>query len=217
MDNKTGAFIAELRKEKQLTQKELAQKLNVTDKAISRWETGKGFPEVSLLIPLSNELGISVNELLTGERVDYNEMIDNSNKIIVDTIKNSDKKIKILNTVISAIFVIVELATFYIVPATAQPGDEMGVIFLSILAVFVISVPMGFVKSKLKMLVPLFSAVVFIPSMAIPETLFFYFDGSDVVLYFAIYLAVSLFGLLLGVLIDFVVKLIIKCISKSTN
>ncbi|MDE5964967.1 MAG: helix-turn-helix domain-containing protein, partial [Eubacterium sp.] len=52
MDNKTGSFIAQLRKEHNLTQKELAEKINVTDKAISRWETGKGLPEVSLLIPL---------------------------------------------------------------------------------------------------------------------------------------------------------------------
>lgn len=54
MDNqKFGAFVARLRKEQNLTQKELADRLNVTDKAVSKWETGKGFPDVKLLEPLA--------------------------------------------------------------------------------------------------------------------------------------------------------------------
>ena len=65
--NVTGRFIAELRKQKGYTQKELAEKLRVTDKAISRWETGKGFPDTSLLKPLSDSLGVSVGELLSGK------------------------------------------------------------------------------------------------------------------------------------------------------
>ncbi len=93
MENKTGAFIAQLRKENNLTQKELAEKINVTDKAVSRWETGKGFPEVSLLIPLSDALDISVNELLTGERIEKEKIIDNSNKIIVETITKTNNDI----------------------------------------------------------------------------------------------------------------------------
>ena len=69
MDNlKFGAFIAQLRKEKNLTQKELADRLNVTDKAVSKWETGKGFPDVKLMEPLAQELGVSLVELLNGER-----------------------------------------------------------------------------------------------------------------------------------------------------
>jgi len=69
MDNlKFGAFIALLRKEKNLTQKELADRLNVTDKAVSKWETGKGFPDVKLMEPLAKELGVSLVELLQGER-----------------------------------------------------------------------------------------------------------------------------------------------------
>jgi len=69
MDNlKFGAFIAQLRKEKNMTQKELADRLNVTDKAVSKWETGKGFPDVKLMEPLARELGVSLVELLQGER-----------------------------------------------------------------------------------------------------------------------------------------------------
>lgn len=69
MDNtQFGAFIAQLRKEQGLTQKELADKLNVTDKAVSKWETGKGFPDVKLLDPLAQALGVSLVELMQGKR-----------------------------------------------------------------------------------------------------------------------------------------------------
>ncbi len=69
MDAKlTGGFIAALRKEKGLTQEELAQKLNVTNKAVSRWETGSGFPDVDSMLALSEFFGVSVNELLNGGR-----------------------------------------------------------------------------------------------------------------------------------------------------
>ena len=69
MDNERfGAFIAQLRKDLGLTQKELADKLNVTDKAVSKWETGKGFPDVKLLEPLAQALGISLVELIQGKR-----------------------------------------------------------------------------------------------------------------------------------------------------
>lgn len=69
MDNgKMGAFISEMRKSQNLTQKELAHKLEVTDKAVSKWERGISCPDVSLLIPLSEALGVSVSELLNGEK-----------------------------------------------------------------------------------------------------------------------------------------------------
>ena len=66
---KIGKFISECRKECDLTQEELAEKLGVSNKTISRWETGKNFPDVSLLQPLCELLNISVNELLIGEKI----------------------------------------------------------------------------------------------------------------------------------------------------
>ena len=66
---KIGRFIAECRKEKELTQSQLAEKLNITDKAVSKWETGKGMPDVSIMIELCDILGINVNELLSGEKL----------------------------------------------------------------------------------------------------------------------------------------------------
>ena len=69
MDNiHFGQFVAQLRKEQGLTQKELADRLHVTDKAVSKWETGKGFPDLKLLEPLAQALDVSLVELLQGER-----------------------------------------------------------------------------------------------------------------------------------------------------
>ncbi|MBR1650154.1 MAG: helix-turn-helix domain-containing protein [Lachnospiraceae bacterium] len=65
----TGSFIAQLRKEKNMTQKELADKLGISDKTVSKWETGNGTPDVSLLQPLCKELSVNLNELLSGERL----------------------------------------------------------------------------------------------------------------------------------------------------
>ena len=76
-----GRFIAEERKKKGYTQKQLAEKLNISDKTISKWECGNGFPEVSLLLPLCDELGITVNDLLSGEivpREDYQKKAENN-------------------------------------------------------------------------------------------------------------------------------------------
>ena len=66
---RTGSFIAQLRKEKNMTQKELADKLGISDKTVSKWETGNGMPDVSLLQPLCIELSVNLNELLSGEKL----------------------------------------------------------------------------------------------------------------------------------------------------
>ena len=65
---KTGQLITELRKEKGLTQKQLADALNVTDKAVSKWERGLSFPDISMLEPIAELLGVSIMEILAGER-----------------------------------------------------------------------------------------------------------------------------------------------------
>lgn len=67
---KIGKFIAECRRKKNLTQAQLAEKLNITDRAVSKWETGKSMPDSSIMLELSEILGITVNELLSGEEVD---------------------------------------------------------------------------------------------------------------------------------------------------
>ena len=66
--NNFGDFLYALRKEKGITQAQLAQELGVTNKAVSKWETGEAMPETSLLVPLSKIFGVTVDELLNGER-----------------------------------------------------------------------------------------------------------------------------------------------------
>ena len=101
---KIGYFISELRKQKGYTQKDLAEKLMVTDKAISRWETGKGLPETSMLKHLSELLGVSVGELLSGERIDEEHMKDKNDEIILDSLKYSRRMFKNL---INIVFIII--------------------------------------------------------------------------------------------------------------
>lgn len=96
----TGRFIAELRKQKGYTQKELAEKLMVTDKAISRWETGKGLPDTSLLKPLGDVLGVSVGELLSGEMIEETEMKDQADKIILGSLNYSKRMVTSMINVI---------------------------------------------------------------------------------------------------------------------
>ncbi|MCM1165210.1 MAG: helix-turn-helix domain-containing protein [Lachnospiraceae bacterium] len=80
---KTGAFIARLRRERGLTQKELADKIGVTDKAVSKWERGRGFPDVSLLESLSEELGVSAAELINGERSSPETLAEQSDSALI--------------------------------------------------------------------------------------------------------------------------------------
>lgn len=88
MDNKKiGLFISELRKEQGFNQKELAQQLSVTDKAVSKWETGRGLPDISILQPLAGILGVTVGELLNGERIPEQEDKEQIDKKLIKKLK----------------------------------------------------------------------------------------------------------------------------------
>ncbi|MBD5475525.1 MAG: helix-turn-helix transcriptional regulator [Lachnospiraceae bacterium] len=88
---KIGKFIADCRKEKGFTQLQLAEKLNITNRAVSKWETGKSCPDVSLMLELCSVLGITVNELLSGERI---LMEDYQKKAEENLVELQDKKMK---------------------------------------------------------------------------------------------------------------------------
>ena len=93
---KTGKFIAERRKAKNLTQRELAERLLVSDKTVSKWETGKGLPEVSLMMPLCEILGINVNELLSGELIEsaaYQKYAEENMMKLIDERKENKRKL----------------------------------------------------------------------------------------------------------------------------
>lgn len=85
-----GAFLARLRKEKGLTQKELAQKLYVSDKAVSKWERGLSLPDISLLTPLAEILGVTVTELLRGERLEGESLpVDQVEELVTGSLELS--------------------------------------------------------------------------------------------------------------------------------
>lgn len=86
--NKFGMFIAQCRKEHDMTQAELALKIQVTDKAVSRWERGKGFPDINTLEPLADALQISVIELMKSEKIENNGY---SNVDTIDVMKSAIK------------------------------------------------------------------------------------------------------------------------------
>lgn len=108
---KTGKFISELRKEKNMTQRELADKIGVTDRAISKWENGRGMPDLSLMEPLCNELGISINELLSGEKIELKDYREKSEENILNTIEYTENKIKKNSNIFKIIIVAVIVLT----------------------------------------------------------------------------------------------------------
>ena len=113
--DKIGKFIQSLRKEKNLTQQELADIIGVTDRAISKWENGRGLPDYSLLRPLSDALGISINELLNGERIEKEEQEKKFEDTIINTIRYSKKKLKntkLIFGVILSLIVIILITLF---------------------------------------------------------------------------------------------------------
>ncbi|MBO4426499.1 MAG: helix-turn-helix transcriptional regulator [Clostridiales bacterium] len=93
---KTGQLITELRKEKGMTQKQLADALNVTDKAVSKWERGLSFPDISMLEPLSELLDVSIMELLAGKRQDGDEPMsrEEAQDLINASVELSDEEIR---------------------------------------------------------------------------------------------------------------------------
>ncbi|MBR6351972.1 MAG: helix-turn-helix transcriptional regulator [Firmicutes bacterium] len=100
---KTGELIANERKAAGLTQAELAEKISVSSKAVSRWETGRGLPEASLMAPLCEVLGISVNELLAGERLSAEEAVQRADKNILSILQDSRRFRKRVCALIAAV------------------------------------------------------------------------------------------------------------------
>lgn len=93
---RTGQLITELRKEKGLTQKQLADALNVTDKAVSKWERGLSFPDISMLEPIAQTLDISIMEILAGEKKSEDETItrEEAQQMIKESVELSDEEIR---------------------------------------------------------------------------------------------------------------------------
>lgn len=168
MDSKIiGEFIKKQRTVKNLTQKQLAEKLGVTDKAISRWETGKGVPDVSLLIPLSNALEVSVHEILLGEKIEEEKKIEKYEETIVNTLTTNKKQISSLHKIIYALFVAVEVVAIYGFTIGADPADAMGLLLgLAFIVTPLVSLLLGLtnISFKLKAIFPWIVLISFFPS-----------------------------------------------------
>ena len=118
---KIGKFIAEARKEKNMTQQELAMKLNITDRAISHWENGRSMPDAGIMLELCKLLDINVNELLSAKKIikeSYNEQAEENLLEMRREIESKNKKILILNRIITflgaVIYLLIVLSTILI-------------------------------------------------------------------------------------------------------
>ena len=133
---KIGKFIATCRKEQNLTQEQLAEKLGITYKAVSKWECGKGLPDASIMMELCKILKITVNDLLSGEKVDKEHYQKKLEQNIIDTIDYTYKKVSEKNKSIAMIIMFVGLGltfiAFTIFPSESSWGSIYSVIGLVI-------------------------------------------------------------------------------------
>lgn len=114
---KIGKFIAECRKKNGLTQMQLAEKLNITDRAVSKWENGKSLPDSSIMLELCAVLGISVNDLLSGEVVTMNNYDENLEKNLIKMVKEkekADERLLSIEIVMGVVGVILCLALIFV-------------------------------------------------------------------------------------------------------
>lgn len=129
---KVGKFIAELRKEKNLTQEELAELLGVSSKSVSRWENGKNLPDAALYQPLCQALGVNLTELLSGERIGAEELTEKAEEKVLSVLKFAKQKIRSVNKrflitlavcvlLVAGLFVTLDKTVF--APAPWHEGD----------------------------------------------------------------------------------------------
>ena len=130
---KIGRFISQMRKEKGLTQKQLGEELLISDKTVSKWETGKGMPEVSLMLPLCEKLGINVNELLTGERIPDEDYKKKAEENIMDIMREKEESIrKIIISAISAAIAVLASVTIILVAGTLKMETWQRILLIAI-------------------------------------------------------------------------------------
>ena len=154
-----GKFIAECRKKNNLTQKQLADKLNITDRAVSKWENGKSMPDSSIMIELCNELKISVNELLRGEAIEMEDYNKKAEELLIELAKQDEEKNKKLLFAMYALMII-SIVFYFIALLMAgtfipEGPNQIAIIAISSIVLFVaifiglkLEVDAGYYKCK---------------------------------------------------------------------
>ena len=141
---KIGKFIAECRKKNKLTQMQLAEKLNITDRAISKWENGKTMPDSSIMLDLCKELKISVNELLSGEMICMESKNEKQEQILLDMAKQIEQKNRtiwtsmwvIMGVSMIALIIGIFIAAFMIPEGVGQVITILGICIVFLLPCF---------------------------------------------------------------------------------
>ena len=147
---KIGKFIARCRKDKKMTQSELAEKLGVTDKSIGNWENGRNMPDLSLFKPLCDVLGITINDLLSGEKISKDKYQERFEENIVNTIDYSTKRINKYSNVIGILLVIfglfISMSAIMIFPSESSWGS-----IYSVFGVVLFVIGISKLTNKMKM------------------------------------------------------------------
>ena len=141
---KIGKFIAACRKQKQITQAQLAELLGITDRAVSKWETGKAMPDTSIMLDMCHILGITVNDLLNGEVLAMEQYNEKSEQMLLELAKEkiaADKRLLTMEVVTGILLAFVMLASMVL--AVHLPIEEwlQGVIILIGLLPILIATP----------------------------------------------------------------------------
>ena len=138
---KIGRFIAQRRKGVNLTQMQLAEKLGITDKAVSKWERGIAMPDTACMLELCDILGISVNELLSGEKIDMENNNEKNEQLLLDMAKEVEQKNKIIWTSMWAIMIVsivALLAGLFVIAYFIPEGPWQLVTILGVCVVFLV-------------------------------------------------------------------------------
>ena len=138
---KIGKFIAEQRKSVGLTQMQLAERLNITDKAISKWERGLSMPDTSIMLELCDILKINVNELLSGEKICMENKSKKNEQLLLDMAKELEKKNKTIWASMWAIMIVsmtALLAGIFVAAFLIPEGILQAVVIIGICVVFMI-------------------------------------------------------------------------------
>lgn len=140
---KIGRFIAECRKKNNMTQMQLAEKLNITDRAVSKWETGRAMPDSSIMLVLCKELKISVNDLLSGEVVTMNDYNEKTEKNLLEMVKEkelADKRLLSAEIIIGTLSVIMLLSMTFIASFLQMPDWLRVILIIMGMSLFIVGI-----------------------------------------------------------------------------